>query len=111
MHPEVGDIVRVDITHYPDRDFPEVLQGLVTEIIGKATDTGIDVLEVLESLVFHHHSQKTSSLKLMLFQMKSKKKISSIVLTIVMKLIFTIDMVMRKTWMMPFISKSRITAH
>ena len=50
LHPEVGDIVRVDITHYPDRDFPEVLQGLVTEIIGKATDTGIDVLEVLESL-------------------------------------------------------------
>lgn len=40
----------MDITHYPDRDFPEVLQGLVTEIIGKATDTGIDVLEVLESL-------------------------------------------------------------
>ena len=50
LHPEVGDIVRVDITHYPDRDFPEVLQGLVTEIIGKATDSGIDVLEVLESL-------------------------------------------------------------
>ncbi len=50
MHPEVGDIVRVDVTHYPDRDFPEVLQGIVTEIIGKATDTGIDVLEVLESL-------------------------------------------------------------
>lgn len=50
LHPEVEDIVRVDITHYPDRDFPEVLQGLVTEIIGKATDTGIDVLEVLESL-------------------------------------------------------------
>ncbi|GHU37548.1 ribonuclease R 1 [Bacilli bacterium] len=50
LHPEVGDIVRVDVTHYPDRDFPEVLQGLVTEIIGKATDTGIDVLEVLESM-------------------------------------------------------------
>lgn len=50
LHPEVGDIVRVDITHYPDRDFPDVLQGLVTEIIGKSTDTGIDVLEVLESL-------------------------------------------------------------
>ncbi len=50
LHPEVGDIVRVEITHYPDRDFPEVLQGLVTEIIGQATDTGIDVLEVLESL-------------------------------------------------------------
>lgn len=50
LHPEVGDIVRVDVTHYPDRDFPEVLQGIVTEIIGKATDTGIDVLEVLESL-------------------------------------------------------------
>ncbi|WP_332407110.1 ribonuclease R [Lactococcus laudensis] len=50
LHPEVGDIVRVDVTHYPDRDFPEVLQGIVTEIIGKVTDTGIDVLEVLESL-------------------------------------------------------------
>ncbi|GFH40179.1 ribonuclease R [Lactococcus insecticola] len=50
LTPEVGDIVRVDITHYPDRDFPDVLQGLVTEIIGKSTDTGIDVLEVLESL-------------------------------------------------------------
>ena len=50
LQPEVGDIVRVEITHYPDRDFPEVLQGLVTEIIGQATDTGIDVLEVLESL-------------------------------------------------------------
>ena len=50
LHPEVGDIVRVDITHYPDRDFPDVLQGLVVEIIGKSTDTGIDVLEVLESM-------------------------------------------------------------
>ena len=50
LHPEVGDIVRVDITHYPDRDFPDILQGLVVEIIGKSTDTGIDVLEVLESM-------------------------------------------------------------
>ncbi|GFH42684.1 ribonuclease R 1 [Lactococcus hodotermopsidis] len=50
LQPEVGDIVRVDITHYPDRDFPDVLQGLVVEIIGKSTDTGIDVLEVLESM-------------------------------------------------------------
>ncbi|MDR1605715.1 MAG: ribonuclease R [Streptococcaceae bacterium] len=50
LHPEAGDIVRVAITHYPDRDFPEVLQGLVVEIIGKTTDTGIDVLEVLESM-------------------------------------------------------------
>ncbi|MDD3014939.1 MAG: ribonuclease R [Lactococcus chungangensis] len=50
LHPEVGDIVRVDITHYPDRDFPDVLQGLVVEIIGKSTDTGIDVLEILESM-------------------------------------------------------------
>lgn len=50
LHPEVGDIVRVDITHYPDRDFPDVLQGIVVEIIGKSTDTGIDVLEVLESM-------------------------------------------------------------
>ena len=50
LHPEVGDIVRVDITHYPDRDFPDILQGIVVEIIGKSTDTGIDVLEVLESM-------------------------------------------------------------
>lgn len=48
--PENKAIVRVEITHYPDKEFPQTMQGLVTEIIGQADDQGIDVLEVLASM-------------------------------------------------------------
>ncbi len=51
--PADRDIVRAEITHYPENDFPQSMQGVVTEIIGKESDTGIDVLEVLASMDIH----------------------------------------------------------
>ncbi|WEV44702.1 ribonuclease R [Streptococcaceae bacterium ESL0687] len=50
LRPEDGQIVKVEITHYLDEEFPTSMQGLVTEIIGNPTDKGIDVLEVLEGM-------------------------------------------------------------
>ena len=48
--PEDKAVVRVEITHYPDAEFPDSMQGVATEIIGHKGDTGIDVLEVLASM-------------------------------------------------------------
>lgn len=48
--PENKAIVRAEITHYPDAEFPQTMQGLATEIVGQADDQGIDVLEVLASM-------------------------------------------------------------
>ncbi|URZ88179.1 ribonuclease R [Floricoccus penangensis] len=50
LRPENGQIVKVEITHYIEKEFPDSMQGLVTEIIGNQDDKGIDVLEVLESM-------------------------------------------------------------
>ncbi|MCL2858453.1 MAG: ribonuclease R [Streptococcaceae bacterium] len=46
---ENGDIVRVDLVHYPSSTSP-LLEGKILEILGKETDKGIDVLEILSSL-------------------------------------------------------------
>lgn len=43
-------IIRAEITHYPDTEFPQSMQGVVTEIVGQSGDTGVDVLEVLASM-------------------------------------------------------------
>ncbi|WP_270740793.1 ribonuclease R [Lactococcus formosensis] len=48
--PEDKAVVRVDITAYPDKKNPKSMQGLAVEIVGQASDKGIDVLEVLASL-------------------------------------------------------------
>ncbi|AYG00509.1 ribonuclease R [Lactococcus allomyrinae] len=48
--PENKAIIRAEITHYPDAEFPQSMQGVITEIVGQLGDTGIDVLEVLASM-------------------------------------------------------------
>lgn len=48
--PEDRAIIRAEITHYPDSEFPETMQGVVTEIVGQSGEQGIDVLEVLASM-------------------------------------------------------------
>ncbi|MFC4652388.1 ribonuclease R [Lactococcus nasutitermitis] len=48
--PADKDVVRAEVTHFPDMDFPDALQGIATEIVGSNGDTGIDVLEVLASM-------------------------------------------------------------
>lgn len=48
--PDDKDVIRAEITHFPDTEFPQSMQGVVTEIVGKDNDTGIDVLEILASM-------------------------------------------------------------
>ena len=50
LKPEDKSVIRVEIKHYPTKKYPETLVGLATEIIGKDSDTGIDVLEILASM-------------------------------------------------------------
>ena len=50
LNPENNQVVKAEITHYLDDDYPDSMQGLATEIIGDSDDAGIDVLEVLEGM-------------------------------------------------------------
>ncbi|MDR0199285.1 MAG: ribonuclease R [Streptococcaceae bacterium] len=49
LHPKTGDLVKLDVTGYPQNK-EGFITGLVTKIIGSEGDTGIDVLEILESM-------------------------------------------------------------
>jgi ribonuclease R len=50
IRPETDELVRVEVTHYPDKEFPTAMEGFAVEVIGNINDQGIDVLEVLESM-------------------------------------------------------------
>ncbi|SFH68244.1 ribonuclease R [Pisciglobus halotolerans] len=47
IKPVDGSIVIVEITHYPDIEFPRSMQGLVTKVIGHKNDPGVDILTIV----------------------------------------------------------------
>jgi len=49
IRPTVGAVVMVELTHYPERDYPTQLEGIITKTIGYVTDPGMDILEVVHS--------------------------------------------------------------
>lgn len=47
IKPVDGSMVIVELTHYPDREFPQSMQGLVKTVIGHKNDPGIDILSIV----------------------------------------------------------------
>lgn len=47
IKPVDGAIVLVELTLYPDREFPRSMQGIVKSIIGHKNDPGIDILTIV----------------------------------------------------------------
>src|SRR5699024_5044985 len=47
IKPVDGSIVVVEITLYPDDEFPRSMQGLVKKVVGHINDPGIDILTIV----------------------------------------------------------------
>lgn len=47
IKPVEGSIVLVELTYYPEPDFPKSLQGIVKKTIGHMNDPGIDILSIV----------------------------------------------------------------
>jgi ribonuclease R len=47
MIPELGDMLMVEVTAYPDRDHPKAMQGIVSENLGNKNAPGVDVLSLV----------------------------------------------------------------
>ncbi|MBM6615709.1 ribonuclease R [Desemzia sp. RIT804] len=47
VKPVDGSVAIVEITHYPDREFPQSMQGLVKKVIGHKNDPGVDILSIV----------------------------------------------------------------
>lgn len=44
-----GEVVIVEITHYPEKAYSTALEGIVKKVIGHIDDPGIDILEIIHS--------------------------------------------------------------
>ncbi|MDR2465048.1 MAG: ribonuclease R [Streptococcaceae bacterium] len=49
IRPTEGEVVIAEITHYPNSDYPTMLEGVVKQTIGHVNDPGMDILEVIHS--------------------------------------------------------------
>ena len=47
IKPVDGSIVIAEITHYPEREYPKSLEGLVKKIIGHKNDPGMDIMSII----------------------------------------------------------------
>lgn len=47
IRPVDGNIVMAEITHYPEKDYSDTLEGIVKSIIGHKDEPGMDILSVL----------------------------------------------------------------
>lgn len=47
IKPVDGSIVIVEVTHYPEKDYPKSLEGLVKKVIGHKNDPGMDILSIV----------------------------------------------------------------
>ncbi|MGY3777331.1 ribonuclease R [Isobaculum melis] len=47
IQPVEGSIVLVELTYYPDAEFPTSMQGIVKKTIGHINDPGIDILSIV----------------------------------------------------------------
>lgn len=47
IKPVDGSIVITEITHYPEREYPKSLEGLVKKIVGHKNDPGMDIMSII----------------------------------------------------------------
>ncbi|MFZ1605124.1 MAG: RNB domain-containing ribonuclease, partial [Enterococcus aquimarinus] len=47
IRPMDGSIVIVEITHYPDEEYPTTFEGLVKQVIGYKDEPGMDILSIV----------------------------------------------------------------
>ncbi|MER2181055.1 MAG: ribonuclease R [Desemzia incerta] len=47
VKPVDGSVAIVEITHYPDREYPRSMQGIVKKVIGHKNDPGVDILSIV----------------------------------------------------------------
>lgn len=47
IRPVDGSIVIVEVTHYPDKEYPKSLEGLVKKVVGHKNDPGMDILSIV----------------------------------------------------------------
>lgn len=45
--PQMGDMVKVSIKNYPDKDNPDSMTGAIIEIIGNKNDPGVDIMSIV----------------------------------------------------------------
>lgn len=45
--PQMGDMVKVSIKNYPDKDNPDSMTGAIVEIIGNKNDPGVDIMSIV----------------------------------------------------------------
>ena len=45
--PQMGDMVKVSIKDYPNKDNPDSMTGAITEIIGNKNDPGVDIMSIV----------------------------------------------------------------
>ncbi len=51
LMPQMGDMVLVEITSYPDRNHPESMEGVLKQDLGNKNDPGVDVM----AIVYQNH--------------------------------------------------------
>ncbi|MDR0921563.1 MAG: ribonuclease R [Lactobacillales bacterium] len=49
VRPVEGSVVILELTHYPDREFPKSMQGIVTKVVGHVNDPGMDILQIVHA--------------------------------------------------------------
>ncbi|WP_207696557.1 ribonuclease R [Enterococcus sp. DIV0212c] len=47
IKPVDGSIVIVEVTHYPEKEYPKSLEGLVKKVVGHKNDPGMDILSIV----------------------------------------------------------------
>ncbi|GGC78480.1 ribonuclease R [Enterococcus wangshanyuanii] len=47
IKPVDGSIVIVEVTHYPEKEYPRSLEGLVKKVVGHKNDPGMDILSIV----------------------------------------------------------------
>ncbi|MHC5229951.1 ribonuclease R [Enterococcus sp. LJL99] len=47
IKPVDGSIVITEITHYPEREYPKSLEGLVKKVVGHKNDPGMDIMSII----------------------------------------------------------------
>ncbi len=45
--PQMGDMVKVSIKDYPNKEYPESMTGAVTKVIGNKNDPGVDIMSIV----------------------------------------------------------------
>ena len=49
IHATQGAVVIIELTHYPEKSYPNALEGIIKKIVGYVDDPGIDILEVVHT--------------------------------------------------------------